>query len=153
MSYGYTYQVMQSQLAIEIWANLLQPPETLPSSCFKVVQLDPILEPLQFTTNHFQRERVFSPSKPKKVPQKPTKRVWNWGQMFSVGFFLYGFRGNQRSTWMLDSEKVFKGYCRSLEAPRNRVVMMRPQSTGVMLESWFRFLVKIRLVWFKEIWS
>lgn len=104
-----------------IWANLLQPPETLPSSCFKVVQLDPIFGTFAGQSQSFSKGSYISStiSQPKRSRKTPQKVTGIWGHVF-CWVFLCGFRGNKTSAWMLDSEKVFKGYCRSLEAPRDR---------------------------------
>ena len=78
------FQSIPPQLAIEIWANLFQ------NNAFQLLQSSPnwpYFGTFAVHNQSFSKGQVFSPSKPKKVPQKPTKRVWNLGQMFSIGFF------------------------------------------------------------------
>ena len=63
-------------------------PETIPSSCFKVVQIDPIFGTFAGHNQSFSKGSYifyyfFTISKPKKVPQKPTKSV---RKCFLLGF-------------------------------------------------------------------
>ena len=120
-------------------ANLFQTPR--PKKTFQMLQSNPtwpppMFEPCRSQPNHFSKILIFfTPTK------KPTKNKQMQCEVWARAMFWLGFSvvsGVPRSTWMLDSEKVFKGYCRSLQAP--------PESTGVVWNHVFFFLW--RLGWF-----
>ena len=182
---SYTYQVMQSLTskmlikppqsknskltAVRIYspstssaiarseANLLQPPETLPSSCFKVVQLDPIFGTFAGQSQSFSKGSYISStiSQPKRSRKTPQKVTGNLGPCFLLGFFsvVSGVTKRPPGCWIRRrSIQRLLPFARGASRQGLSIDCVH-KAQGVVPESWCLFLVKIRLVWFKEIWS